>query len=779
VRLFNLRRVAVLLLSCAAGMPAQDNQSSQVTSVPRLVRINDTFHPANGLPAARVESVTLSIYKDQEGGSPLWQETQNVTLDSENRYAALMGSTLNDGVPVDLFSSGEPRWLGVRFNRPGESEQPRTQMASVPYALKASDAETLGGLPASAYLRDPAATLAGTAIGSGSGISAPAGSTNAVSGKSLKPRATSGISNYLGVFTNATDLGSSVMYQSGAQIGLNTAAPFDFMHVRFTDPVGQFTGYAVQNLGNSATSYSGMLFFDQNNALGQFQGFNNGTHEYRINNIAAGGTINFMVGGVSRFFVGNNGNIGVGTSTPNFKLDVAGQINGNNAATLGFAPAVRGIVNNPNSPAITGTNLDTSAPGSGIFPVGVGGNVNGPTGAGVQGNASQVGAVGVGGFNSATTGFAVGVQGGTNSTNGSGVNGFNNAVSGFAVGVTGGSNSPNGAGVYGFNTVTSSGFPAGVQGNINGTFGAGVVGNAQLAGAAGVNGFNNASTGYAVGVQGGTNSTNGAGVQGNASHAGASGVNGFNSATSGYSVGVSGGTASTNGAGVSGNSNVAGVFGTVGFNGATSGNAIGTEGASSSPGGSGLWGVSMACSSGCNYVAGTAGLFQAATTGTLLKGISGTSGTSIGTSATVFTVDGSGNGMFAGNLNVTGTITGAVKNFKIDDPIDPGHKYLYHASIESSEMANLYTGNVVLDRKGEAVVALPEWFEALNGDFRYQLTTIGKPAPVYIAKEIQNHQFKIAGGRAGIKVSWTVTGIRHDAWAQAHPMQVEEPKAQQ
>ena len=83
-----------------------------------------------------------------------------------------------------------------------------------------------------------------------------------------------------------------------------------------------------------------------------------------------------------------------------------------------------------------------------------------------------------------------------------------------------------------------------------------------------------------------------------------------------------------------------------------------------------------------------------------------------------------------------------------------------------------------LDRKGQAVVDLPEWFEALNGDFRYQLTTIGRPASVFIAQEIQNHQFKIAGGRAGMKVSWQVTGVRHDAWAQAHSLQVEEEKAQ-
>jgi hypothetical protein len=66
--------------------------------------------------------------------------------------------------------------------------------------------------------------------------------------------------------------------------------------VRFTNTNGGLTGFAVQNLGNTATSYSGMLFYDQFGALGQFQGFNNVTHEYRINNIAANGSINFMLG---------------------------------------------------------------------------------------------------------------------------------------------------------------------------------------------------------------------------------------------------------------------------------------------------------------------------------------------------------------------------------------------------------------------------------------------------------------------------------------------------
>jgi hypothetical protein len=92
-------------------------------------------------------------------------------------------------------------------------------------------------------------------------------------------------------------------------------------------------------------------------------------------------------------------------------------------------------------------------------------------------------------------------------------------------------------------------------------------------------------------------------------------------------------------------------------------------------------------------------------------------------------------------------------------------------------MMNVYNGNVSLDANGEAVVVFPEWFDSLNREFRYQLTALGAPGPnLYVAEEVANSQFKIAGGKPGMKVSWQVTGIRHDAWAEAHRIQVEQQK---
>ena len=129
-----------------------------------------------------------------------------------------------------------------------------------------------------------------------------------------------------------------------------------------------------------------------------------------------------------------------------------------------------------------------------------------------------------------------------------------------------------------------------------------------------------------------------------------------------------------------------------------------------------------------------------------------------------------------GNLAASGTIYGASKQFRIDHPLDPANKYLVHTDVESSEMMNIYTGNVVTDGQGDAQVGLPDWFEALNSDFRYQLTVIGQFAQAIVSKKISNHRFSIKTDKPNVEVSWQVTGIRHDAWANAHRSPVEIEK---
>ena len=125
----------------------------------------------------------------------------------------------------------------------------------------------------------------------------------------------------------------------------------------------------------------------------------------------------------------------------------------------------------------------------------------------------------------------------------------------------------------------------------------------------------------------------------------------------------------------------------------------------------------------------------------------------------------------SGNLMVTGT-----KNFRIDHPLDPENKYLNHAAVESSEVLNVYTGNVTTDETGNAIVAMPDWFEAINRDLRYQLTVVGQFAQAIVAAKIKNNHFTIRTNAPNVEVSWLVTAVRSDPGLLKHPFKVEEDK---
>jgi len=131
-----------------------------------------------------------------------------------------------------------------------------------------------------------------------------------------------------------------------------------------------------------------------------------------------------------------------------------------------------------------------------------------------------------------------------------------------------------------------------------------------------------------------------------------------------------------------------------------------------------------------------------------------------------------------GDLTVAGRLTKASGSFTIDHPQAPTEKTLSHSFVESPDMMNVYNGTVALGAEGTATVKLPGYFEALNKDFRYQLTPIGAPGPnLHVAAEIKDNRFQIAGGVEGMRVSWQVTGIRNDPYARKHRIQVEDEKA--
>ncbi len=131
---------------------------------------------------------------------------------------------------------------------------------------------------------------------------------------------------------------------------------------------------------------------------------------------------------------------------------------------------------------------------------------------------------------------------------------------------------------------------------------------------------------------------------------------------------------------------------------------------------------------------------------------------------------------FDGDVTITGTVTNYSATMAIDNPVDPANSYLQQAEVVSDNLKSVYDGTVTLGADGAAVVQLPNWVESFCGDFRYQLTCIGGYAPVYVSSEISGSQFTIAGGTAGLKVCWQVTGIRKDQYALAHPLEVEKAK---
>jgi hypothetical protein len=141
--------VATLLLALSSLGLTQDAANTTAISVPHLIKFSGVVKDETGAPKTGVVGVTFTFYKDQQGGAPLWLETQNVQADANGRYTAMLGATKPDGLPIEFFSSNEARWVGAQLQ--GQNEQPRVLLVSAPYALKAADAETLGGKPISAF----------------------------------------------------------------------------------------------------------------------------------------------------------------------------------------------------------------------------------------------------------------------------------------------------------------------------------------------------------------------------------------------------------------------------------------------------------------------------------------------------------------------------------------------------------------------------------------------------------------------------------------------------
>ena len=475
----SLRLLLAISMFCSV-MTAQQTSSSTQPVVPRLVNFSGKAADAQGKALSGIAGATFTIYKEESGGSPLWLETQNVQADSKGNYSVQLGATKPDGLPLDLFSSGEARWLGVTVN--GGQEQPRVLLLSVPYALKAADSETVGGLPASAFV------LAGKGQGSAPSTKAAPASTSAA--KNTAPPANpavtgKGVVDFIPMWDTTSDIVDSVMFQKTSQIGINTTSPAATLDVNgksdVRDTLTLFPKGTDSTLAVNGTSFK----VDQTGKVTFISGQTfPGTGTVTSVGLSAPSS-DFTVSGSP---VTKSGTLNLKWSTAPTNADTANAIvkrdslGGFSAGAITGTLGVTGL--SASSAALTGTNTfsgygvyGTSSSGTAIWGQSFG---TGTTSTGVEGVTNSATAYGVAGSNE---GNGVGVFG--TSVSGHGVYGSTNG--GGSYGVVGVNSAAGGTAVYGESVSPSTN---------NLTYpGSGVRGDTGVQGAVGVLGT--AGDGYA------------------------------------------------------------------------------------------------------------------------------------------------------------------------------------------------------------------------------------------------------------------------------------------
>jgi hypothetical protein len=720
-------------------------------SVPRLVQFNGTLKDSAARPVAGVASVTFAIYAEQDGGGALWSETQNVLADANGHFSALLGGATPNGMPAELFGTGQTRWLGITIAR--SAEMPRVLLASVPYALKAADADTLGGLPASAYVTTQALAASNPrAAVPGVGGSTTVIATPQVAGTSPAAppiaNATAGIAEYIPIWTSATAQGNSTIFETGGLVGIGTTTPAETLDVNgnsifrgsFQLPPGHpaiaSSGYESHSFQFQASSFNSTTGVSDTEAFGfRAEPLNNNTANPSAKLdlfFGAGGSAPFTDTGLS--FAAN----GIMTFAP-------GQTFSGTSETL------TGSLNLPNT---TSTSVGLITLGGNPFISSFGDPSNTFLGQKAGGAFATTVTNGVGPDNT-----AVGAEAMFDITTGDG----NTAVGGGALypTTTGNNNVALGSGSLGGNTTGNNNTAAGAGSGGNNTTGT-------------FNTFLGETSAVVLGTDPLTNAT---AIGANAA------VGASNSIVLGSIAGVENGTVNVNvgigtptprsalelGSAATDTTIPAPIF--------TLTNTVGN-----------LYGkVAIDFNT---YGPSTSGTYNPAARITavddgsysdILAFQANTDGGRNGGLNTTMEIAPNGNVLIFGDLEVEGTLSKAGGSFKIDDPIDPGGKYLSHSFVESPDMKNIYDGIAVTDAKGFVTVEMPAWFEALNGDFRYQLTTVGQFARAMVAQELKDRKFIIQTDQPNVKVSWQVTGIRHDAWAEAHriPTEEEKPAAEQ
>ena len=736
-----------LLLLAATAVFAQ-TQSGTESMVPSFVKYAGILADTNGRPMEGSVEVTFSLYKEPQGGAALWMESQKVQVDSLGNYVVILGSTTTQGVPASLFVAGEARWLGLQIA--GQAEQPRVMLLAVPYAMKAGDAATLGGMPPSAFMMArPAADGASPASPS---PGAPGPTSDTIPPSASNVTTAGGTVNAIPLFTTATNIQNSILTQTAAT-AINVAGKLNLPALGVATATGG-KGSRPEDFVASA--------FNSSSAAAVAQKFQLQAEAGGNNTAAPFGTLNLLYGSGTTapaetgFKINNKGLItfATGQTFPGTgKGTITGVTSGTGLTGGGTTGTVTLNLDTTKVPELTTSNtfsgteqfkgnvgVGTPPSGNGYTPLSVSGATNFGTWLALA-NTSTGGhtwnIISAGGANAEGAGnlgitdltgkSTIWLEGNTNTSNlvatGSAgasvidadVQGANNTTptpglrfGGTGSGETIASNRNVGLNRYGLDFYTE--FAPRVSITQGGQMGiATQIPHNQLD-------VISRSNGYAAIYAAGGSAASGSGANGG------DGLDTFagdaDTTSNNGNVGGGGGiTAYGGGGGYYGGSGITAYGG--------NGNTLGGDGIDAFPGN------------------GPGGAFA---------------------------------GFFDGDVLIVGTLTGGSPVLRMDDPLDPANKYLSHSAVESEDMMNIYNGIVVLDSNGEAVVQMPNWFSALNREFRYQLTCIGGFAPVYIAEELADNQFKVGGGRAAMKVSWQITGIRQDAWTNAHRIPVEEEK---
>jgi trimeric autotransporter adhesin len=735
---------AVILLASAGLF----GQTPDVT-VPRLLRFTGAAKDSVGSAMSGTIGVTFALYSEQTGGAPLWLETQNVPVDANGHYSILLGSTKAEGLPADLFVSEQARWVGVQIS--GQPEQPRVLLVSAPYALKAGDAETVGGFAPSAFvLAQPA--LGGHAAGDAAAVS------NGLSPSGSSVTTTGGTVNMLPLWTTGTNIQSSVVTQTGtgstARIGIGNTTPAATL-----DVTGGATIRGLLNLPNAATATAtagadsrpfGLVAstFNSTSHAATNQVFHWQAEPSGNNTASPAATLNLLfatapaAASETGLKINSKGVItfAPGQTFPGGSGTITGVTAGTGLTGGGTSGSVTLAVDTMKVPELSTSNNFTA-------PQAFQGNV------GIAAAPSSNGytPLSVGGNTTFGTWFAIG----------------NSSAGGHTWNlISAGSGNAEGAGNFGITDLTGRS-TIWLEGNTNTT-------NLTATGVAAAATVEPDSLGKnAGGPTPGLLFGGGGSGEGIASNRVIGltkfGLDFYTNFTSRMSVLQNGqvGIGTQNPA-----AQLAVVASATGHPAIYSqaGDAVSGTGQDGSDG-IDAYGSAGDDSSSFTGSGGTGGVFQGGAGHIGGYGIYVTGGFSGASGANTAA------GVFEGDVLITGTLYGGTVS-RIDHPLDPANKFLSHSAVESSDMKTIYDGNVTTDANGEAVVQLPDWFEALNRDFRYQLTTIGQPAQAWIASKIANHAFAIKTDKPNVEISWQVTGIRQDAWANAHRMPVEQMKSE-